>query len=157
MIFTSEKVKLLKKHMKNQWHRGTPYTGASRRATSLLPTPMQSSDFVLKGASFSGYSNLLLSLEADQKSGCIIIQSKKNKSRSGILMFRGRILGCMHGQKNMGNYSFGDLAYKQALKDLQNTGKTVDVYSLKEEIIIAASALFTDQPKKQKRCQQLSF
>ncbi len=103
---------------------------------------MTTGDILLKGASITGYSSLLLSLEANQQSGCLIVQSEKSKSRSGVLIFRGRILGCMYGQKHLDNYLFGDSAYKRALNDLQNINKTVDVYGLKEEIVIAAAALF---------------
>src|SRR6202021_2733768 len=142
MIFTSEKVKILRKRLKKQISKGAPYWGISRRATNLLPAPVTTADVLLKGASINGYSNLLLSLEASQKSGCLIIQSERNKSRSGILIFRGRILGCMYGQKNLKNYLFEGHAYEHALRDLQSTRKTVDVYGLKEEIVIAAAALF---------------
>jgi len=149
MIFSSEKAKAFKKHLKKHAQKGPPYRGISRRATSLLPTPMTKEDILLKGVSINGYNNLLLSLEANQQSGCLIIQSKKNKSRSGILIFRGRILGCMHGRKNMDNYFFGDTAYTRALSDLQNINKTVDVYNVKEEIVIAASALFHGPTKEE--------
>jgi len=142
MIFTSEKVKVFRKRLQKQVMKGAPYWGVSRRATNLLPSPVTTSDVLLKGASINGYSNLLLSLEANQKSGCLVIQSEKNKSRSGILIFRGRILGCMYGQKNLKNYLFGGNAYEQALRDLQSIKKTVDVYGLKDEIVIAAAALF---------------
>ncbi len=142
MIFTSEKVKIFRRRLKKQLSKSTPYWGISRRATNLLPAPQTTADVLLKGASINGYSNLLLSLEANQKSGCLIIQSDKSKSRSGILIFRGRILGCMYGQKNLKNYLFENQAYERALRDLQGNKKTVDVYGLKDELVIAASSLF---------------
>ena len=142
MIFASEKGKVYSRRLKKQLLKGTDYWGISRRATNLLPSPQASSDVLLKGASINGYTNLLLSLESSQKSGCLVIQSEKNKSRSGILIFRGRILGCMYGQKNLKNYLFANNAYDQALKDLQSNRKSVDVYGLKDEIVIAAASLF---------------
>jgi len=157
MIFTSEKVKAFRKHLKKHAQKGPAYKGISRRATSLLPTPMTTDDVLLKGASVNGYSNLLLSLEANQQSGCLIIQSKKNKSRSGILIFRGRILGCMHGHKNMDNYSFGDIAYTRALSDLQNISKTVDVYNVREDVVLAASALFHGTTKEEENTPASAF
>lgn len=142
MIFTSEKAKVFRKRLKNHAQKSGPFAGVSRRATCLLPAPITTGDILLKGASISGYSSLLLSLEANQQSGCVIVKSEKSRSRSGILIFRGRILGCMYGQKNLDHYLFGEAAYNRALSDLQNINKTVDVYGLKEEIVIAASALF---------------
>jgi hypothetical protein len=142
MIFTSEKAKVFRKRLKKQVLKGAPYWGVSRRATNLLPAPVNTDDVLLKGASINGYSNLLLSLEASQKSGCLIIQSEKSKSRSGLLIFRGRILGCMYGQKHLKNYLFDGNAYDRALQDLQGIKKTVDVYNLKDEIVIATAALF---------------
>jgi len=142
MIFASETLKVFRRRLKKQILKGAPYWGVSRRATNLLPAPMTTKDVLLKGASINGYTNLLLSLEAHQKSGCLVIQSDRNRSRSGILIFRGRILGCMYGQKNLKNYLFANNAYERALRDLQSNKKTVDVYGLTDEIVIASSALF---------------
>ncbi len=142
MIFASAKGKIFKRRLKKQLSQGVPYWEISRRATSLLPSPQAATDVLLKGTYITGYSNLLLSLEANQKSGCLIIQSDKTKSRSGTLIFKGRILGCMYGQKNLKNYLFENHAFERALRDLQSSKKTVDVYQLKDEIVIAAAALF---------------
>lgn len=141
-MFTSEKAKVFKQRLKSQIQKGAPYWGVCRRATNLLPFPANDNDVLLKDAYISGYTNLLLALEANQTSGCLIIQSEKQKSRSGILIFRGRILGCMYGQKNLKNYLFDEQAYERALQDLQGNVKTVDAYNVKDEIVIASASLF---------------
>jgi hypothetical protein len=142
MISTSQTPSIYRSRLKEQRQKGLVYSGVNRRATSLLPPPINSSDVLLKNAAINSCNSLLLSLEANQQSGCLIIQSEKHKSRSGILIFRGRILGCVYGQKDMQSYSFGNLALKRALKDVQNPNKIVDIYRLNEEVVVAAGALF---------------
>ena len=149
MFFQSEQAKIFKKHLRKYATSRTPYKGTNRRATSLLPEPMPSSDVVLKGSAVSVRSKVFLSLEANQKSGCLIIRNEKNKSRSGILMYRGRILGCMRGQKKTGDYAFGNQAYEGTVEDLANVAHT-DIYGLKDEIAAAAGALFHGQMQDQK-------
>jgi len=131
--------------LKEQKPKQSSYGSVNRRATSHMPPPTKAEDVLLKNASLDSCNSLLLSLEANQQSGCLIIQSEKNKSRSGILIFRGRILGCVYGQKDMHSYSFGNAALKQALKDVQYPNKIVDIYRLDEEIVVAAGALFHGQ------------
>ena len=148
MIFPSNLSGVFKKHLRKYSATKLPYKGTNRRATGLLPEPMIGSDILLKGAPINARSNVLLSLEANQQSGCMIIRSEKNKSRSGILMYRGRILGCMRGQKRTGDYAFGNLAYERTLEDLANMSHT-DIYGLKEEVVAAAGALFHGQMHEQ--------
>ncbi len=118
------------------------YKGNNRRALSLLPQPMIGSDIVLQGTTINVRSNVLLSLEANKKSGCLIVRSEKNKSRAGILMYRGRILGCMRGQKRTHDHLFGNQAYERTLEDLANSSKA-DIYGLKDEVVAAAGATFS--------------
>lgn len=148
MIFTSNKLStVFKKHLHKYAEQGLPYKGANRRATRLLPEPMINSEIVPKNSFRNDFRNLLLNLEAKQQTGCLLIESEKNKARAGILMYRGRILGCMRGQK-MADYSFGNQAYEKALDDLGNTSRT-NVYPLKEELVAAAGAMFHGQMKEQ--------
>lgn len=142
MFFPPSNSKVIKDHLRKYAGRNAPsYKGNNRRALSLLPQPMIGSDVLVKGAVINVRSNVLLSLEANQKSGCLIVRSEKNKSRAGILMYRGRILGCMRGKKGTRDYAFGNQAYERTLEDLANTGKT-DIYGLKDEVVAAAGALF---------------
>jgi hypothetical protein len=136
---------VFRNRVKEQKPKQASYGSVNRRATSHLPPPTKAEDVLLKNASIDSCNSLLLSLEANQQSGCLIIQSEKNKSRSGILIFRGRILGCVYGQKDMHSYSFGNTALRQALKDVQYPNKIVDIYRLDEEIVVAAGALFHGQ------------
>jgi hypothetical protein len=148
MLFPSNTGRIFKKHLRKYSADSLPYRGANRRATSLLPQPMITSDIMAKGATINMRGNMLLSLEANQKSGCLIVRSEKNKSRAGILMYRGRILGCMRGQKKSHEYAFGNLAYERTLEDLANMSQT-DIYDLKDELVAAAGALFHGEMHEQ--------
>jgi len=148
MLFASNSAKVFKKHLRKYTAGSSPYSGTNRRATSLLPQPMVTSDIMVQGAPINMRGNILLSLEANQKSGCLIVRSEKNKSRAGILMYRGRILGCMRGQKKSHEYAFGNLAYERTLEDLANMSQT-DIYDLKDELVAAAGALFHGEMHEQ--------
>src|SRR5580698_8885896 len=119
MFFPLSNTKSIKDRLRKYAGRraSISYKGNNRRALSLLPQPMIGSDILVQGASINVRSNVLLSLEANKKSGCLIVRSEKNKSRAGILMYRGRILGCMRGQKKTHDHLFGNQAYQRTLED----------------------------------------
>src|SRR5262249_8020904 len=85
---------------------------------------------------------LLLSIQKKRQSCCLQIESETNKSRSAILIFRGRILGCIYGKQGLQQHVFNEAAYVLALKDLASADHTITIYSLDEELVIAAAALF---------------
>jgi len=144
MLFKLGSFTVFKNHLHKYAADSLPYRGANRRATSLLPQPTIDSAILLQGAFINARSNILLSLEANQQSGCLIIHNEINKSRAGILMYRGRILGCLRGQKRTGDYEFGNPAYERTLVDLAGTSQT-DIYDMKDEVVAAAGALFHGQ------------
>jgi hypothetical protein len=148
MLFPSSSAQVFKRRLRKYSVNSLSYKGNNRRATSFLPQPMIRSDIVLEGAAINMRSNVLLSLEANQKSGCLIIRSEKNKSRAGLLVYRGRVLGCMRRQKRSADYLFGNLAYEYTLEDLANTSRT-DIYDLKDEVAAAAGALFHGEMHEQ--------
>ena len=141
-MFTSQSVKTIRKHLKRHPLSIAKYRGLSRRAISLMPAPQSPGKDVLTFKNESDWSRLSIAIEASQKSGCLLIQSEKSKSRSAMLIFRGRILSCMYRNRNQGCHVFGDFAFESAVKDLKFAGKRVDVYPLHDNLVIAAASLF---------------
>lgn len=88
------------------------------------------------------FHHLLISLEGSERTGCLKITSPYARSRSAILLFRGRVVGCVYGRKYMkGQYLHQD-AHKCALSDLASPGNVLDAYELPEDLVLAASSLF---------------
>ena len=108
----------------------------------VVPTPKLASHSYARIPSTSDYQNLLVSIESSKRSCCLQIESETNKSRSAILVFRGRILGCIYGKQGLQQHLFNEAAYCPALKDLSSPNHTVTMYELHEALVIAAAALF---------------
>lgn len=118
------------------------YIGSNRRATNMLPVGQLGQLDHFQSLSKSDYQRLLLSIQSKRQSCCMQIESDTNRSRSAILIFRGRILGCIYGRQGLGNHLYNEEAYCLALKDLGSADHSVSVYALDEELVIAAAALF---------------
>lgn len=88
------------------------------------------------------FHHLLVSLEGLERTGCLKVTSHGSRSRSAILLYKGRVVGCVYGRKNMrGQYLQKD-AHKYALADLASPGNILDAYELPEELVLAAASLF---------------
>ncbi|PWU00905.1 MAG: hypothetical protein C5B53_03470 [Candidatus Melainabacteria bacterium] len=128
--------------MKTPDEQEIAYSGSNRRATSMLPTSQSGPPDQFQSLTKSDYQRLLLSIQNKRQSCCLQIESETNKSRSAILIFRGRILGCIYGKQGLQQHVFNEAAYVLALKDLASADHTITIYSLDEELVIAAAALF---------------
>ncbi len=118
------------------------YTGENRRATAILPFPRMGKETRYSYNIHSDYKRLLLSIEANQTSCCLQIASEKCKSRAAVLVYRGRALGSIYGNKTLGRYVFDKMAYERAFSDLVGTKHSLEAYPLSDELALAAAALF---------------
>jgi hypothetical protein len=116
--------------------------GVNRRAIGLMPMPISKENHEVFVAGSVKYTNLLLSIESRQSSCCLRIVSSARKTRSAILIYRGRVIGCIYGQKGREFQLFGQEAYQQAMIDLAQPNTLIDAYLLSEEIILSAASLF---------------
>jgi hypothetical protein len=121
---------------------GATRDGKNRRAIGLLPLPGDGQRHEISQSNYLRYHQLLISLEGKQSTCCLRVASPKNKSRSAILLFRGRVLGCLYGSKNIDRQLFGEEALERAVADLAAPGNVLDAYVLSEELVLAAAALF---------------
>lgn len=116
--------------------------GATRRATSMMPVAAAGSTHEIAYTSSVRFHQLLISLEGNQRTGCLRVISPKMKSRSGILIYRGRVLGCLWGCKKFDFQCLQREAHQQALVDLAQPGNILDAYELPEELVLSAASLF---------------
>ena len=117
-------------------------SGLNRRAIGLLPLPHARETHEISRSETLRYTQLLLTMEAKQSSCCLRIIAPGRKARSAILIYKGRVIGCLHGNKKLANQVFGEEAHQQALIDLAQPDNVVDAYLLSEEIVLAAASLF---------------
>jgi hypothetical protein len=114
--------------------------GATRRATNMVPVASGQHEIAYTGT--VKFHQLLISLEGNQRTGCLRIISPKRKSRSAILIYRGRVVGCLYGSRKMNSHCLQQDAHQHALSDLANPGNLLDAYELPEELVLAAASLF---------------
>lgn len=145
-MFIRPEIKKLQKHVKRAEdpNQSQP-TAGSRRAISLMPGPAirDSQDIPLNDQ--SKFRQLLLSIEANQSSCCIKIISPKHKSRGAVLIFRGRVVGCIYGNKRLERQLFGQEAYSCVLADVSHQSNAIDAYLLSEDLVLAADSLFNGE------------
>jgi hypothetical protein len=116
--------------------------GVNRRAISLVPVPAIGERHEIRVSADLRYRQLLIYLEANQSTCCLRIISPSRKSRSAILIYRGLVIGCLYGSKNLEHQIFGESAHQHAVNDLAQPDSIVDAYVLTEEIVLAAASLF---------------
>lgn len=116
--------------------------GASRRATSMIPLAASGTNHEIAHTGAVRFHQLLISLEGNQRTGCLRIISPRRKARSAILIYRGRVVGCLYGCKKLDYQYMQQDAHKAALADLAMPGNILDAYELPEELVLAAASLF---------------
>src|SRR5262249_33125714 len=115
--------------------------GVNRRAIGLIPTPLHREVHDVSESHTLRYHHLLISIEGNHHTCCMRVVSPRNKSRSAIMVFRGRVLGCLYGNKKLESQQFGSDALEQAMSDLAHPESMLDAYMLPEDLVLAASAL----------------
>ncbi len=142
-MFGRQQLKKLQQYAKKEEAPAqTQYKGSNRRAVAMIPGPALRETQAIPLSDQSRYRQLLLSLEANQSSCCLRISSPRNKSRAAVLIFRGRVLGCIYGTRKFSEQLFGEEAYKHILGDISQRDNYIDAYILNEEIVLAAGSLF---------------
>lgn len=135
-----------KRHLQEQAQKFTTAkfdgVNANRRAIGLVPLPTQRESHEIGEAKNLKYHQLLISIEARQSTCCLRIMSSSKRSRAAIMIFRGRVLGCIYGSKGIKGQLFGEEAYEHALSDLSSPDIVIDAYVLSDELMLASAALF---------------
>src|SRR5580693_1581666 len=145
MFFQRPEIKKLQKHNSKADEQLRKYKGTNRRAISLMPGPALRDTQDIPVSDQTKFRQMLLSIEANQSSCCIKITSPKHKSRGAVLVFRGRVVGCMYGNKRLERQLFGQEAYSCVLADISHQSNVIDAYLLSEDLVLAAASLFNGE------------
>ena len=121
------------------------FVGASRRAINLVPAQVEEDSHEFAITSGVRFHPFLVSIEGKQRTCCFKIVSPARKSRAAILIFRGRVVGCVYGCKSLDKQYFGEKGLDFALGDLAYPGNALSAYGLTEELVLASASLFNGQ------------
>lgn len=121
-------------------HEETP--GVNRRAIGLVPVPQNREIHDVNQSNGLKHQQLLVSIEGNHQTCCLRVISPFHKSRAAIMVFRGRVIGCLYGNKRLGHQLFGAEALERAVADLGHPDSLLDAYMLPEDLVLAAGALF---------------
>jgi hypothetical protein len=117
-------------------------SGGNRRAIGLVPVAHDDTADKIPLPSSLRYRELLVSIEGKQSTCCLRIISPRKRSRAAILVYRGRVIGCIYGAKDLGRQLMGQEAHLHAMSDLALPDNTLDAYTLDEELVLATASLF---------------
>lgn len=146
----SNRLKQLRTSFQNpkakQKNKPKVFFGASRRAIDLMPGALAHSQAEATQTADVKFHQLLINLEGSQVTGCFKVVSPITRSRSAILLYRGRSLGCVFGERTLEHQIFSEEGLACALEDLSSPDNTLIVHQLPEDIVLAAASLFQGQP-----------
>lgn len=128
------------------WAQSQPVAPKTRRAIDLILPPLDNA-----GASDINMGEqdllwLITDLEGGMRTGCIKAVSETRKSRSAALLYKGRVVGCIYGNRDISEPLATDGSLQMMLKDMTLPDTVVTMYSLPEDITLAMSALFLGYP-----------
>lgn len=89
---------------------------------------------------------LITDLEGGMRTGCVKASSEQKLSRSAMLLYRGRAVGCIYGCKASPETLPTEQSLPQMLADLEMPDAIVSLYDLPENVTLAMSALFLGYP-----------
>jgi hypothetical protein len=89
---------------------------------------------------------LITDLEGGMRTGCVKAFCEPRKSRSAVLLYRGRAVGCIYGNKQMREPLPTESSLQMMLNDCQTPDTHLVMYGLPEEVTLSMSALFLGYP-----------
>jgi len=116
-----------------------------KRAIDLLPPPIGNS-FKIMQTSEMNARQIIEDWASSALTGCVISSNDAHKTRSGLLLYQGRAVGCIYATKTMPLTQPTEEAIKLVVRDLHYPNGTIKVYPLHETTVLPMSALFLGYP-----------
>ncbi len=124
----------------------TPKKFQLRRAIDLMMPPLQADSINTFKIADYDLEWLITDLEGGMRTGCVKASSEQKLSRSAMLLYRGRAVGCIYGCKASPETLPTEQSLPQMLADLEMPDAIVSLYDLPENVTLAMSALFLGYP-----------
>jgi hypothetical protein len=120
------------------------FQGRSRRAINYFPGKSLAPDTWIRLALCNRQPLLpqLIGIEAEKLSGCVKIESQRFKSRSAVLIYRGRVIACVYGSKKVPQQLFGPEGYACIMSEISSVHVDVSSYVLNDEVVLSAASMF---------------
>lgn len=130
------------------WAQNEPVNFKLRRAIDLiLPSIGEDQGTEVRMDAFDDDPDLLImQLEGGMRTGCVKAFCEPRKSRSAVLLYKGRAVGCIYGNKSLPEPHPTEPSLQMMLNDLQEPDTNLLIYDLPEEVTLAMSALFLGYP-----------
>jgi len=128
------------------WAKAAPRKFHLKRATDLILPPMEvkeENSFYIRDYDLEW---LLTDLEGGMRTGCVKASSESRLSRSALLLYKGRAVGCIYGCKTIPETQPTEQSLQLMLSDLERPDTLVRMYDLPESVTLAMSALFLGYP-----------
>ena len=128
------------------WSQQPPRKFHLKRATDLILPPMNGATVNSFKIAEYDLEWLITDLEGGMRTGCVKASSEERLSRSAMLLYRGRAVGCIYGRKNMTDQLPTEQSLMMMMEDLALPETKVSIYDLPEAVTLAMSALFLGYP-----------
>lgn len=117
-----------------------------KRATDLFPPPLEVDSFLQ--IKMNNYESewLVSDLESGQRTGCVRLINDKEKSRGAILVYRGRVVGCVFNSIESPETQSTKESLPLFVPALKQTDTVVTLYDLPENLVLAKCSLFLGYP-----------
>ncbi len=116
-----------------------------KRATDLLPPPIGNNYKIIQTGDKQA-KQLVQEWVASELTGCVIASNNAHKTRSALLLYQGKAVGCIYTTKTMPLTQPTEEAIKLVVRDLEFPNSTVKIYPLNENTVLPMSALFLGYP-----------
>ncbi len=141
MLVWKEKL-AVKEESKNLQVLNSTRDGLNRRAMGLIPSAISQQHRKISDAGQTRFHQMLYSLASKQNTCCLKIICPREKARAAVLIFRGKVLGCVFGRKGMSKQLFGQEAFTELCSILTSLDTVVDTYIMPEAVALASGSLF---------------
>jgi len=132
----------VKQESKNFHASNATRDGLNRRAMGLIPQAISSHSRKVTEAAQLRYHQMLYSLANKQNTCCIKVICPREKARAAMLVFRGKVLGCVFGRKGSDKQLFGQEAFSELCAILTSVDTIIDTYIMPEAVALASGSLF---------------
>jgi hypothetical protein len=120
-------------------------TMTNRRAINMMPAQTEGLDNRIIYTGSVHFYRLVIELEAKEYTGCLVLLCPKQRSRALVLLYKGHVVGCIFGSKNLAVQTLGADAYQYILIDVAQIGNVIELYEIPEEIVLAAASMFSGE------------
>jgi hypothetical protein len=116
-----------------------------KRATDLLPPPI-GNNFKTIQTGNKDVRELVQEWVDSALTGCVIASNDQHKTRSAMLLYQGKAVGCIYTTKTMPLTQPTEEAIKLVVRDLEFPNSMVKIYPLQDSTVLPMSALFLGYP-----------